>query len=83
MDEDLLYQAIDKMEKDSFFMILQIYKNRNVSNFIREILRERIGIHKVVFYRLKEMRILFNRQARIQAKFKPPRINDLMTVLKG
>lgn len=69
MNEAVITQAIEKMEKDSIFMIFQIYENRNVSNFIRDILKERIKIHKVVFYRLKEMRILFNRRNRVTEGF--------------
>lgn len=81
MDEYSLNQAIEKMEKDSIFIILQIYKNRNVSLYIRDILKTRIKIHKATFFHLREMRILFNRQARLLSKFKAPKISVLMKVL--
>ena len=62
MNETVITQAIEKMEKDSIFMIQQIFKNRNISPFIRDILKQRIKIHHSTFASLYEMRILFNRR---------------------
>ena len=62
MNEAAITQAISKMEKDSIFMIQQIFKNRNISPFIRDILKQRIKIHHSTFASLYEMRILFNRR---------------------
>lgn len=68
MNEALITQAIEKMEKDSIFMIKQIYKNRNIAPFIREILQKRIEMHHSTFANLYEMRILFNRREKMLSK---------------
>ena len=62
MNETVITQAIEKMEKDSIFMVQQIFKNRNISLFIRDILKQSIIIHHSTFASLYEMRILFNRR---------------------
>lgn len=69
MNATVITQAIEKMEKDSIFMIQQIFKNRNISPFIRDILKQRIKIHHSTFASLYEMRILFNRRNRVTEGF--------------
>lgn len=69
MNETAITQAIEKMEKDSIFMIKQIFKNRNISPFIRDILKQRIKIHYTTFASLYEMRIMFNRRNRVTEGF--------------